>query len=103
MKQNIAIVVALVAVVISLYAVGTNTTTSPAPLPGGVTNYDEITLKANPVATTTLTLQAASNSQGGCIEIQPTSTLTTVSSRFSVLGATSTFAGTMYFAFGACK
>lgn len=100
MKANIAIVIAIVAVIIAVYSVGS---TVEAPSFGGTTNYDDLTLKANPAATTTLTLQAGSATQGGCIEIQPTSTATTLSSRISLLGATSTFAATAYYAYGPCR
>lgn len=108
-KQSIALGVALVAIVIALasFAAQSGKATQAdiaAALQsfGGVTNYDELTLKA-PSGTTTLAVYGSSSSFGGCYETNATSTATKIKLLFSTLGATSTFSGTVYWAYGTCK
>lgn len=54
-------------------------------------------------ATTTVKVLSSSSTQGGCIQLNATSSATNVFLKLSPLGATSTFAGTAYWAYGTCE
>lgn len=105
MKSNtIALGAALVAIVLSLTSliwVATPRTTVETPAPGGVTNYDELTLKA-PYGTTTLAVYGSSTAFGGCVETNATSTATKINLKYLPI-ATSTANGYVVWNYGTCK
>lgn len=103
----IALIIAIVAIFVAVNkpVVVNVASQQAAPSFGGVTNYDELTLQETKSATTSLEIYGGTGdtTHGGCIELNATSTNTKLNLRFSPLGATSTFNGTVYFAYGTCE
>lgn len=67
---------------------------------GGVTNYDELTLQDT--GTTTLKVLGGTTTQGGCIEMNATSSATKVNLRIFP-SATSTYNGVVAWNYGVCE
>jgi len=63
--------------------------------------FADVTMTSS--ATTSLKILSTSSTQGGCIQINATSTNTSLRLMLSPLGATSTFGGTVYFDYGTCE
>ena len=94
----VALVGAVIALILSIgNAVGGNPTAKLS----GVTNYDALTLGTGPLVITTSNT-ATSTLSVGCVQTTATSTASPVKLTFTTLGATSTFPGTVYWAYGTC-
>lgn len=103
-KTNIALGVALVAVVI---AIGAFVRPAQAPDQGGATRFPNSDLSAKSLATTNgnltvVNLTATSTANAGNIQTTATSSATSICLVPSTLGATSSFNGTVYFKYGTC-
>lgn len=98
----IALIIAIVAIFVAVNKpVVVNVASQQAtPSFGGVTNYDELTLQDT--GTTTLKILGGTATQGGCIEINATSSATKANLRLFTSG-TSTFSGVVAWNFGACE
>lgn len=108
MKANIAIGLALVAVVIAILP-NLGDRFLGAATSGNTTNFDAVTLDNGDLTITNGDIVVAVPTTGtstlatvGCLQANATSSATKIKLVFSPLGATSTFSGTAYWSYGTC-
>lgn len=95
MKTNLTLGIAVVAIVIAIFALGSSGVSPVAPQIGGTTNFDDLTLGGGTLEVTTSNT-ATSTVIAGCYQFYATSTAT--AQKFQA----STTPGIMYSSYGSC-